>query len=574
MKKRIVSFLLICVMVFCANFTAGVYAEGSNAKDPADKKTVNEISSEKYKDISTLKFGESSLSDVIKVFGEPVEYFWGDKKFTKDNLTDGYNALYKELCVRMNKGKLLCITVAEDVVSYGRVHIGTSIQDFVKLLGGPVKVEERDANQVKNGTEEDKVLYKCEDYRGTKGFGYYYDNEKGITISFENNKVDAIVIEQPYSKFIFRTLLSPKNELSIVRKPLIYYQLYQPDKLTSLPVYDPNFGFDLRSSDLTGLDLRDRFNELIHADFDNQTKWPDKLPEGFNPESIMELGKNPGLGLRNITQKGITGKNIGIAIIDASLLVDHVEYKDRLKLYEEIHCNDTQAQMHGPAVASIAAGKNVGVAPEADLYYIADTAGTINGQKFEYDLSWTAKSIDRIVQINKTLPKDKKIRVISISLGINPSMKNYDKAIESIKKAEKDGIYTVYVGSEAFFGLGRDPLKNPDDITSFSKGIFWNNDQYDNCRLLIPMDSRSTASPTGTNDYVFYRTGGMSWSVPYVAGLYALACQVKPDITPDVFWKEAFRTSDTIQVDNNGSKDLLGKIVNPQKLIGSIKNLK
>ncbi len=399
-----------------------------------------------------------------------------------------------------------------------------------------------------------------------------------IQIFYDSRKVfeseDAIVIEQPYSKFIFRTLLSPKNELSIVRKPFIYYQLYQPDKLTSLPVYDPNFGFDLRSSDLTGLDLRDRFNELIHADFDNQTKWPDKLPEGFNPESIMELGKNPGLGLRNITQKGITGKNIGIAIIDASLLVDHVEYKDRLKLYEEIHCNDTQAQMHGPAVASIAAGKNVGVAPEADLYYIADTAGTINGQKFEYDLSWTAKSIERIVQINKTLPKDKKIRVISISLGINPSMKNYDKAIESIKKAEKDGIYTVYVGSEAFFGLGRDPLKNPDDITSFSKGIFWNNDQYDNCWLLIPMDSRSTASPTGTNDYVFYRTGGMSWSVPYVAGLYALACQVNPNITPDVFWKEAFRTSDTIQVDNNGSKDLLGKIVNPQKLIGSIKNLK
>jgi hypothetical protein len=153
-------------------------------------------------------------------------------------------------------------------------------------------------------------------------------------------------------------------------------------------------------------------------------------------------------------------------------------------------------------------------------------------------------------------------------------MKNYEKAMESIKKAEKDGIYTLYVGSEAFLGLGRDPLKNPDDVTSFSKGNLLRNTPYDNCELLVPMNSRCFASPTGPNDYMFNSTGGISWTVPYVAGLYALACQANPGITPDVFWKEAFRTSDTIQVDSNGSKDLLGKIVNPQKLIGSIKNLK
>ena len=48
------------------------------------------------------------------------------------------------------------------------------------------------------------------------------------------------------------------------------------------------------------------------------------------------------------------------------------------------------------------------------------------------------------------------------------------------------------------------------------------------------MDSRCTASPTGINDYVYYREGGMSWTVPYLAGLYALACQVNPDIILDV----------------------------------------
>ncbi len=54
------------------------------------------------------------------------------------------------------------------------------------------------------------------------------------------------------------------------------------------------------------------------------------------------------------------------------LLVDHQEYRDRIRLYEEINIDKgTPAQMHGAAVASIAVGKTVGVAPEADLYYIA-----------------------------------------------------------------------------------------------------------------------------------------------------------------------------------------------------------
>jgi hypothetical protein len=57
-----------------------------------------------------------------------------------------------------------------------------------------------------------------------------------------------------------------------------------------------------------------------------------------------------------------------------------------------------------------------------------------------------------------------------------------------------------------------------------------------------------TASPTGNDDYVFYSEGGWSWAVPYVAGLYALACQVKPDITPAVFWAKALETGDTVNL--------------------------
>lgn len=377
----------------------------------------------------------------------------------------------------------------------------------------------------------------------------------------------------------YRTLLSPNNELSIVRKPSVAdYSRFNPGKMTELPKYNPDsdelWQMDLRSSDLTDLDLEERFEDLIYADFNSQTQWPNKLPDNFDPQMIMKLGKNPGLGLRKLHRKGITGKGVGLAIIDQGLLVDHVEYKKQLKMYEEIHCNDREASMHGPAVASIAVGKTIGVAPKADLYYIAETHGNFKGEKeFEWDLTWLADSIDRIVEINKTLPKDKKIRVISISLGINKRMNGYEKALDSIEKAKQEGIYTVYVGSDPYSGLGRNPLKSADDITSYTKGEFWKDAQYDNSRLLIPMDSRCTASPTGVKDYVFYRECGMSWTVPYVAGLYALACQVKPDITPDVFWEEAFNTSGTVSVGTDG-QDELGKIVNPVKLIEKLEKMK
>ncbi|WMM26376.1 hypothetical protein RBU61_06805 [Tissierella sp. MB52-C2] len=383
------------------------------------------------------------------------------------------------------------------------------------------------------------------------------------------------ISEQPGK---YRTLLSPKNKLSIVRKPgAADYSFINPGKMKELPSYDPDLDeiwqIDLSSSDLTELDLSERLNDLLNASFDSKTQWPDKLPDGFDPQMLMELGKNPGLGVRELHKKGVTGKGIGIAIIDQSLLVDHVEYKEQLKLYEEIHCADEEAVIFGPVVASIAVGKTVGVAPEADLYYIAETHGDVKNGEFEWDLSWIAKSIDRIVEINKILPKGEKIRVISISLGVGGKMNGYEQVFDSIEKAKQEGIYTVYVDSDPYFGLGRDPLKSPDDITSFTIGDFWKNQRYENQRLLVPMDYRCTASPTGVDDYVFYKEGGMNWTVPYIAGLYALACQVNPDITPEDFWREAFSTSDTISVDNN-SQEKLGKIVNPIKLIEKIGKIK
>lgn len=59
---------------------------------------------------------------------------------------------------------------------------------------------------------------------------------------------------------------------------------------------------------------------------------------------------------------------------------------------------------------------------------------------------------------------------------------------------------------------------------------------------------------------------------PYIAGLYALACQVHPKTTPDLFWKTALETGDRITVNKYDKQILMEKIVNPKRLIDKMKS--
>lgn len=363
-------------------------------------------------------------------------------------------------------------------------------------------------------------------------------------------------------------------------------------KLDKLPTYNPKAEkyseIDLRCYDLSSLSIKDNLNDLMMSTFDNKTKWPKELPPSFDPGHIMELGKNPGLGIRSLHKKGITGKGVSLGIVDQGLLISHEEYKDRLQVYQEVHCLDNQAAMHGAAVASIAAGKTVGVAPEADIYYIGCTVldPVDDRTKIEVDFKYVAQSIHRLMEMNRSLPKEKKLRVIFAAIGWRDlERKNAAMAYDAVLKAKEEGVLVItsslpMTHNLRFCGLNRDPLADPEKFTSYSLGSFllWNNGlesilKEDNTRtLLIPMDSRCTASPTGDSDYVFYREGGWSWVIPYIAGLYALACQVKPDIKPDVFWNEALNVGDILEIEQNGRKHCLGKIINPERLILRLTN--
>ncbi len=381
----------------------------------------------------------------------------------------------------------------------------------------------------------------------------------------------------------FHTKLNTVNGTGLAEHPSPLN--FDRGRITVLPVFDPNsdkpLQVDLRSTDISGIDVGGKFEDLSYADFDDKTIWPLDLPEGFSPKRILEMGKNPGLGIRQLQAQGITGKGIGLAIIDQPLLVDHREYSGHLKSYEEIHVAGNDALMHGPAVASIAVGKSVGIAPEADLYYIAEMHGYNSREGFQWDFSYLAQSVERILDINSHLSHEKKIRVISISVGWTPDRKGYKKMIAVVEKAKQAGVFIVsssiqssYGPKFSFNGLGRSPNADPEQSASYSPGLFWAKDMPEIAKkenigntLLVPMDSRCTASPTGPGDYVFYRVGGWSWSIPYIAGLYVLACQVDRDMTPDLFWKTALDTAEPVIFERDSHPYNVGKIVNPIKLI-------
>jgi hypothetical protein len=367
---------------------------------------------------------------------------------------------------------------------------------------------------------------------------------------------------------------------------------YHRGAMASVPTYDPNsddyWQMDLRAYDLSALDLSGSLNDLLYVDFDDRTAWPpdDRMPQGFDWQRIIELGKDPGLGIHDLHAQGITGRGVSIAIIDQPLLTEHQEYTDRLQLYEEINVESTtRSQMHGPAVASIAVGETTGVAPDADLYYIGSWTGDrgVGAEGFTWNFIYYAQAIRRILEINSQLAEDRRIRVVSMQVGWNPEQAGYDEITAAVQEAKAAGMLVICscvddetVHGFKFNGLGRDPLADPNLFESYEPGLFWAkyfpDDERVEGRLLVPMDSRTTASPLGNDEYVFYRQGGWSWSIPYIAGVYALAVQVDPAITPEQFWALAMETGHTVELEHNDETIPLGPIIHPVALIDALKS--
>ncbi|MHC4623978.1 MAG: S8/S53 family peptidase, partial [Planctomycetota bacterium] len=316
---------------------------------------------------------------------------------------------------------------------------------------------------------------------------------------------------------------------------------------------------DLHDVSLKDLDLTDQGDYLKKMDFYTSTLWPppNKLPPGFDPQRLLEEGKNPGLGIRSLHEQGINGKGIGIAIFDQPLLLGHEEYTSRLIRYDATRTygryNDAignwmKLRPHGPPVVGIAVGKTCGVAPGAFVFYYAGRTTVVH----EDQADW----IDEIINYNKTAEYSQRIRVISISANPEDASDN-DAFLKARKRALKAGILVLTTQFLSYGGLTLIEGKDPDKPESYKGG-------GSSDVLLIPTRNKTIASHRGINTYTYSRGLAQSWAPPYIAGLAAMAFQVNPDLQPQTIVEQLIKTATHTKA---------GPVVNPRGFIESVKQL-
>jgi subtilisin family serine protease len=311
---------------------------------------------------------------------------------------------------------------------------------------------------------------------------------------------------------------------------------------------------DLHDISLKDLDLTDQGDYLKNLNFDTTTLWPpsEKLPDGFDPQKLLEEGKNPGLGIRSLHEQGIDGQGAGIAILDQPLLLGHEEYTSRLVRYDATRATRwLTPQFHGSPIIGIAVGKTCGVAPGAFVFYYGSTTTS--------DHEGQADCINEIIKHNETAGDPKRIRVISISASPENASNN-DAFLKARKRALDAGILVVTCAWD-YGGLILIDGKDPDDPESYRTG----RSGVSKDPLLIPTRNKTIASHQGIDVYRYSRGIAQSWGTPYIAGLAALAFQVNPDLQPETILEQLVKTATHTKA---------GPVVNPRGFIESVKRSK
>ena len=248
-------------------------------------------------------------------------------------------------------------------------------------------------------------------------------------------------------------------------------------------------------------------------------------------QKIMNLGMNPGLGIRSLHATGITGQGVTVAIIDQNLITDHPEFKGKIVKYHDFGTDQPsdKGSMHGPSVTSLLVGENVGTAPGAKVYYAAVPSWFTDAQYYADALDW-------IIAENEKLPKDQKIRVVSVSSipsGMWSEYKNQEVWDAAYERAIKAGILVLDCTYEhGYTNPCTLDMYDPDNVAKCIPQ--WNGPiNPPHKRIYVPMSHRSMAIENATPvfSYQYVGQGGISWTVPYLSGVLAMGWQVNPALT-------------------------------------------
>lgn len=277
-------------------------------------------------------------------------------------------------------------------------------------------------------------------------------------------------------------------------------------------------------------------------------------------EIILEDGKNPGLGVRSIHEQGITGKGVNVAIIDQFMVTNHPEFAGKVIAYEDVDAKATEgySAMHGVAVTSLLVGEIIGTAPGARVYYAAVPS--------EFDASYYADALYWIIEQNESLSQSEKIRVVSVSADLDNHFalpEDWDEAVEAAKEA---GILVIDASNKTkFVELGYYDVNDPENVSKFVTEMSTMGNGSSEEIIYAPAWKRTTAEEyyEGEASYQYTGEAGLSWAIPYVAGVLALGWEVNPDLNADEIKQILF---DSAYVNWEGNK-----IIDPVSFIEAVK---
>jgi len=249
------------------------------------------------------------------------------------------------------------------------------------------------------------------------------------------------------------------------------------------------------------------------------------------PREIMDDAKNPGLGIRALHERGITGKGVNVAIIDQPLFQDHPEFTGKIAAYHDVGCG-SQGSMHGPAVASLLVGATCGTAPDARVYYVAAPSWNKDAAPYAQALEW-------ILSQNDTLAGTETIRVVSVSAAPSgpgsPFTRNHQAWDRACRRAEGQGVLVLdCTQHHGVIGPCYYDPSDPENVAKCRPGFPGRPSGFSD-KLLVPSSPRTTAEEYthGEHSYQYNGRGGLSWAIPYCAGVLALGWQARPDLTAE-----------------------------------------
>ena len=338
--------------------------------------------------------------------------------------------------------------------------------------------------------------------------------------------------------------------------------------LTTLEPYSNLRYLDFVNGSRQRYELNEYNSEEIYTYTFNQ----DTILEGNAAlqSQILEEGKNPGLGIIELHNQGITGKNVNVAIIDQPMLTDHPEFAGKITSYYDTGCEtDTNSgSMHGPAVTSILAGTTTGVAPDVKVWFAAVPSWKADSKYYADALNW-------IVSENQKLPEDEKIRLVSVSAAPSgegsPFTENLQMWDDAVKAAQEMNILVLDCRTNENTGFIFPCFFDPTDRENVSlcSGGFPTapNPLPDYLHYICAPCAYRTMAEEYTADkpsYQYWGQGGLSWSIPYCAGVLALGWQVRPDLSPEEIIRILFETAAS-------GKDS-SRIIDPPSFIKAVRN--